>query len=162
MTLICLLEIHMEYVKLFFTNRILISGLLGWAVAQVLKAIIYIIINKELRIERLFGDGGMPSGHSATVTAVALSTGLSCGFDSAIFAIAFIMAIIVMHDAMGVRLETGKQAKVINDMLETFQKLGRTDVPAEQQLKEFVGHTPVQVAAGAVLGIVVALVFHFI
>ncbi|MBR6357280.1 MAG: divergent PAP2 family protein, partial [Lachnospiraceae bacterium] len=72
------------------------------------------------------------------------------------------MAIIVMHDAMGVRLETGKQAKVINDMLETFQKLGRTDVPAEQQLKEFVGHTPVQVAAGAVLGIAVALVFHFI
>ena len=78
----------MEYVKLFFTNRILISGLLGWAVAQVLKTIIYMISNKKLRIERLFGDGGMPSGHSATVTAVALSTGLTCGFDSAVFAFA--------------------------------------------------------------------------
>ena len=93
----------MEYIKLFFTNRILIAGLLGWAAAQVLKTIIYLIINKELRLERLFGDGGMPSGHSATVSAVALSTGLECGFDSAVFAVAFIMAIIVMHDAAGVR-----------------------------------------------------------
>ena len=152
----------MEYVKLFCTNRILIAGLLGWISAQILKAIIYVIINREFRIERLFGDGGMPSGHSATVTAVALSTGLTCGFDSPVFAVAFIMAIIVMHDAMGVRLETGKQAKVINDMLETFQKLGRTDIPAEQQLKEFVGHTPIQVVAGAVLGVVVALIFHFV
>ena len=152
----------MEYIKLFFTNRILIAGLLGWAAAQVLKTIIYLIINKELRLERLFGDGGMPSGHSATVSAVALSTGLECGFDSAVSAVAFIMAIIVMHDAAGVRLETGKQAKVINDMMEMFQRLGRTDIPAEQPLKEFVGHTPIQVAAGSVLGIVVALVFHFI
>ena len=118
----------MEYIKLFFTNRILIAGLLGWAAAQVLKTIIYLIINKELRLERLFGDGGMPSGHSATVSAVALSTGLECGFDSAVFAVAFIMAIIVMHDAAGVRLETGKQAKVINDMMEMFHEMATTGV----------------------------------
>ena len=101
-------EDKMEILKQILMNRILISGLIGWAVAQVLKTIIYLVVNHELNFERLFGDGGMPSGHSATVTAVALSTGLECGFGSPVFAVAMILAIVVMHDASGVRLETGK------------------------------------------------------
>ncbi len=113
-------------------------------------------------MERLFGDGGMPSGHSATVTAVAVSVGLECGFGSPIFAVAMIMAIIVMHDAMGVRLETGKQAKVLNDMTEILEKLSGTELSNEDKLKEFVGHTPFQVLMGMILGLIVGIVINMI
>ncbi|MCR5104315.1 MAG: divergent PAP2 family protein [Eubacterium sp.] len=150
----------MEYVTEFFSNKILISGIIGWATAQVLKTIIFLVINKKFQLERLFGDGGMPSGHSATVTAVAVSTGIECGLSSPLFAIATIIAIVVMHDAMGVRLETGKQAKVINEMMGFMEKLGGTELSYEEKLKEFVGHTPAQVGAGLVLGIVVAILVH--
>jgi acid phosphatase family membrane protein YuiD len=138
-------------------NRILIAGVLGWATAQVLKTIVHLIVNRKLSWERLIGDGGMPSAHSATVTAVAVAAGIECGFDSPIFAVAAILAIIVMHDAMGVRLETGKQAKVINNMLDWFLELD-SDLPPEEKLKEFVGHTPTQVFFGALLGIIVGIV----
>lgn len=140
-------------------NRILIAGVLGWATAQVLKTVVHLIVNRKLSLERLIGDGGMPSAHSATVTAVAVSTGLECGFDSPIFAVAAILAIIVMHDAMGVRLETGKQAQAINEMIQMFAKLGDTEISAETKLKEFVGHTPIQVFAGFLLGLLMAIIF---
>ena len=152
----------MDYLNQLISNRILWAGLIGWASAQILKTITFLIVNKRLEIERLFGDGGMPSGHSATVTAVALSTGLECGFDSPVFAVAMIMAIVVMHDASGVRLETGKQAKAINDMMEFMQKIGGTRLTNEEKLKEFVGHTPLQVVMGGVLGVIVAILFHLV
>ncbi|SNU09917.1 hypothetical protein SAMN06297422_1376 [Lachnospiraceae bacterium] len=152
----------MDYLNQLISNRILWAGLIGWASAQILKTITFLIVNKRLEIERLFGDGGMPSGHSATVTAVALSTGLECGFDSPVFAVAMIMAIVVMHDASGVRLETGKQAKAINDMMEFMQKIGGTQLTNEEKLKEFVGHTPLQVVMGGVLGVIVAILFHLV
>ena len=94
----------------------MIAGLSAWVIAQIFKLIIYLIVNREFQIERLFGDGGMPSGHSATVTAAAVTTGFVSGFGSPLFAIATILAVIVMHDATGVRRETGKQAKVIKEM----------------------------------------------
>jgi acid phosphatase family membrane protein YuiD len=140
-------------------NRILIAGVLGWATAQVLKTIVHLIVNRKLSWERLIGDGGMPSAHSATVTAVAVAAGIECGFDSPIFAVAAILAIIVMHDAMGVRLETGKQAQAINEMIQMFAKLGDTKISAETKLKEFVGHTPIQVFAGFLLGLLIAILF---
>ena len=102
----------------------------------------------------------MPSSYSATVTAVAVMTGLRCGWDSPIFAIAAILAVIVMHDAMGVRQETGKQAKVINSMVELINSFGRGELTPEETLKEFVGHTRRQVVVGAVLGGVIALVMN--
>jgi Uncharacterized protein conserved in bacteria len=151
----------MEIIKAILSNKILIAGALGWASAQVLKTIVHIIVNKKLALERLIGDGGMPSAHSATVTAVAVTTGLECGFDSPFFAIAAILAIIVMHDAKGVRWEAGKQAQVLNELIEVFQKLGDTSLSAEVKLKEFVGHTPIQVFAGFLWGLIVALVFYF-
>ncbi len=138
------------------SNKILMAGLAGWAVAQVLKTVIYALINRKLDLSRLTGDGGMPSSHSATVTSVAAMTGYSCGFDSAFFAVAAILAVIVMHDAMGVRLETGKQAQVINEMFELLDRLSEESLSMDVKLKEFVGHTPMQVAAGGVLGIFVA------
>ena len=125
-----------------------------------MAAAIHLIITKRFQRERLFGDGGMPSSHSATVTAVAVMTGLRCGWDSPIFAIAAILAVIVMHDAMGVRQETGKQAKVINSMVELINSFGRGELTLEETLKEFVGHTRRQVVVGAVLGGVIALVMN--
>ena len=150
----------MQYISQLFSNKILVSGLVGWGSAQILKTIIFLIVNKKFQLERLFGDGGMPSGHSATVSAVALSTGLECGLSSPVFAIATIVAIVVMHDATGVRLETGKQAKVLNEMTELIEKLSGAELTNEEKLKEFVGHTPFQVAMGCILGILVAVLLH--
>ncbi|MBR2527350.1 MAG: divergent PAP2 family protein [Blautia sp.] len=138
-------------------NHILITGGLAWLLSQIAKTIIHLIVNKRFVWERLLGDGGMPSSHSATVSAVAVSTGFRCGWDSPVFAVALILALIVMHDARGVRQETGKQAKVINSMLELFESMGRGDLTPEETLKEFVGHTQRQVIAGAVLGAVIAI-----
>ena len=104
----------------------------------------------------------MPSGHSATVAAVATSTAFQSGLDSPEFAIATIVAIIVMHDAKGVRLETGKQAVILNNMVEMFEKMSGQDLTPDEKLKEFVGHTPIQVYAGALLGIIVAIIFHIL
>lgn len=143
-------------------NPILIVGTVAWLFSQVSKAIIYLIINKRFQLDRLVGDGGMPSSHSATVTAVAVMTGLRCGWDSPIFAVAAILALIVMHDAMGVRQETGKQAKVINSMVELINSFGRGELTPEETLKEFVGHTRRQVMVGAVLGGVIALVMNVV
>ena len=103
----------------------------------------------------------MPSCHSATVTSVAVMSGLQVGFSSPVFAIACIFAIVVMHDAMGVRLETGKQAQTINQMIQMFIDLGQPDVSPEKRLKELVGHTPLQVVVGSLIGLVVAFVYYF-
>lgn len=140
-----------------FSNRILIAGALGWLTAQVLKTIIFAITNHGLNWSRLFGDGGMPSGHSATVTAIAVSCGMELGFDSPIFAVACFMAIIVMHDAMGVRRETGKQSQVLNHLVEVVYAKNLTP---EEKLKEFVGHTPLQVFFGFLLGLCIAILIN--
>ena len=142
-------------------NRILLTGVAAWAVAQLIKMIIHTITTRTLDWRRLVGDGGMPSCHSSTVTATALMTGLESGFNSPVFAIATILAIIVMHDAMGVRLETGKQAKRLNEMAELFIHLGEPSLSFDTKLKEFVGHTPMQVAVGFLLGIIVAIVSFY-
>ena len=142
------------------SNRFLIAGVSSWAVAQVLKVIIHAAIYKKLEWERLFGDGGMPSGHSATVTSVAVMSGLVCGVGSHEFAIAAILAIIVCHDAMGVRRETGKQAVIIIEMIELLEAMTKKDLP-EAKLKEFVGHTPLQVGAGILIGIANACLLYF-
>jgi acid phosphatase family membrane protein YuiD len=141
------------------SNSYLLTGLGAWFLAQLLKTIIYGIINKEIRWERLVGDGGMPSGHSATVTSVAMMAGLRCGWGSFEFALAGILAIIVCHDAMGVRRETGKHAILINELVQAFEKLYDDELP-EQKLKTFVGHTPVQVLAGIALGAASAVLMH--
>ena len=106
------------------------------------------------------GDGGMPSSHSATVAAIAVSTGLQCGWDSPVFAVAAILALVVMHDARGVRQETGKQARVINNILQLFESMGQGKLTPEETLKELVGHTRRQVYVGAALGAVIALLMN--
>lgn len=135
-------------------NRLLICALISWAVAQIIKTVIYAIVNREINWSRLMGDGGMPSGHSATVTSMAAAAAVEYGLSSAVFAIAAILAIIVMHDAMSVRYEAGKHAQALNELLEL---LDRRDITDEIKLKEFLGHTPLQVFFGALLGLCIGL-----
>ena len=135
-------------------NKLVVNSLAAWAAAQIIKTIIYAIAHKELDWERLFGDGGMPSGHSATVTALAVTAAVEYGLSSGIFAVAAILAIVVMHDAMGVRLEAGKHAKALNALMDMVSSY----VSPVDKLKELLGHTPLQVCFGALLGLVVALV----
>ena len=137
-------------------NQVLISAVLGWTVAQFLKTVIDMVLNRSFNPERIFGSGGMPSSHSATVCALATATGIRYGGGSFEFALAAVFAIVVMYDAMGVRQETGKQGKVLNEMMEIFTQMGK-NIDAEKALKELVGHTPLQVLMGAILGIIIAI-----
>lgn len=135
-------------------NRVLMAAAAGWLAAQVLKTLLVLIMERELRWERLVGSGGMPSSHSATVCALASSSAAVYGPGSGQFAIAAIVAFIVMYDACNVRLETGKQAIAIKELQELFRNMGE-DLSAEEKLKELVGHTLPQVLAGALLGILI-------
>lgn len=139
-----------------FGNQLLISAVTGWLVAQVLKTIIDLALNRNFNPERLVGSGGMPSSHSSTVCALTTAAGLRCGVSSYEFAISFVLSMIVMYDAIGVRRETGKQARILNTLLsENPLKLSGEFI--QEKLKEYVGHTPIQVCAGAILGILLAL-----
>ena len=142
------------------TNPFLITSVSSWFIAQLIKVIINAVITKQLVWERLVGDGGMPSGHSATVSSLAMFCALRCGCGSFEFAACAILAIIVCHDATGVRQETGKQSVVLNELVQEFEKFFKQDI-TDIDLKELVGHTPLQVAAGITLGIVNACVMHF-
>ena len=145
-------------------NQILTVSLLSWFVAQVLKTIINFILLGKFQLERMWGDGGMPSAHSATVCAMVIATARIEGINSAIFAVAAVVAIITMHDAMGVRRETGEQAKVLNKMIEQWIEVTEKNNPFLQNmhLKEMVGHTPLQVLAGFVVGCMVGLLYPMV
>ena len=147
----------MNFLLELISNQMLIAAVIGWSAAQISKTILVLILEKELRWERLMGSGGMPSSHSATVCALAASAAMVHGAGSGIFAIAAIFAFIVMYDACNVRLETGKQAAAINELHELLRKMGE-DLTVEERLKELVGHTLPQVLVGAVLGIAIGIV----
>lgn len=148
----------MKYVMDIITNEILMSAALSWGLAQVIKTIIHLILTKKFVAERLIGSGGMPSCHSATVCALTTSIVINEGISSPFFAMSAILAIIVMYDARGVRRETGLQATVLNEIVDIIEKLG-ADVTYDEKLKEFIGHTPFQVLVGAILGIIIALIY---
>lgn len=144
----------MNFFQELFSNQCILSCLGAWLFAQLIKTVLYAVQNKGLDLRRLFGDGGMPSGHTATVTALAAACGLTQGFDSAVFAVSAILTVVVCRDAVGVRRETEKQAKLLN-------KLVRESNLAEAPLNTFIGHTPLQIAVGALIGIATATVLHF-
>ena len=146
----------LDYLADLLQNRVLLAAVAGWTAAQVLKTILVLIIEKELRLERLMGSGGMPSSHSATTCALATACSVIHGPDSTQFALASILAFIVMYDACNVRLETGKQAIAIKELQELLQKMGQKLSP-EEKLKELVGHTLPQVLVGALLGTLIGL-----
>lgn len=146
----------MQFLSDVLQNPIFLSAITGWFVAQVLKTIIHLCMTRNFVAERMVGSGGMPSSHSATVCALATATGITYGPDGFEFAMACIFAIVVMYDAMGVRRAAGNQAKVLNEMMDLFSHMGNHLSPHDT-LKEFIGHTPIQVFAGAILGILLAV-----
>ena len=141
-----------------FCNEVFLFTILAWASAQTIKIVLTFFTEKKLKLERLFGDGGMPSGHSATVTTLAILIGWVEGFNSAAFALAAIFAVITMHDAMGVRREAGKHAASIEELAAAFNEMARDkDVEVKiEKLKILIGHTPLQVCAGFMLGFLIA------
>lgn len=135
-------------------SKELLIAAAAWFAAQFIKCIICLVMNRSLPLNVAFGSGGMPSSHSATVCALTTSIGISCGTNSQIFALCCIFSFIVMYDAMGVRRETGDQGKAINSMIQILEDMGKP-ISVEKKLKELVGHTPLQVVCGAILGIAV-------
>lgn len=136
-------------------SPVLLIGIAAWAAAQVLKLVIATAVYRKFDLTYLTTGGGMPSSHSALVCATAVSCGMSAGFDSPVFAVAAVVAFIVMYDAAHVRRETGRQSKVLNYILHNWEEFKPEDF--ERDLRELIGHTPLQVAVGAVLGIAVGL-----
>lgn len=149
------------FMEQLLSNYPLMSAVLAWFVAQVIKTAIDAYFNKGINWERMTGSGGMPSSHSSTVVSLAIATGISYGVDSTLFAIALIFAIVVMYDATGVRRETGKQAVILNRLL-LDNPFSWTGKEFEKKLKEYVGHSPFQVLMGAILGILIAVIMAYV
>lgn len=149
----------MNFISDLCSNPCILACLCAWATAQIIKTVIHAVTHKKLELHRLFGDGGMPSGHTATVTALATMCGLTEGFDSAVFAVSAILTVVVCRDAVGVRRETEKQAKLLNKVVDTLETDGK--FLSDEPLNTFVGHTPLQIGIGAIIGIGVAVILHF-
>ena len=152
--------IDLSLIMQLLANRALITAILGWFIAQVLKVIIVRIQSKKFDFSRMIGSGGMPSSHSSFVTALTTAIAYECGVSSPYFAICVVLSFVVMYDASGVRRETGRQAEILNDLMESLNT-GNTQM-AGKQLKELIGHSPLEVTAGAVLGVVIGLLMYLI
>ena len=143
---------------IFITSNIAFdAAFLSWFIAQVIKMVITLVTEKTFDIRKFMNSGGMPSSHSAFVAALAICIAFTDGFASTQFALAAALACVVMYDAAGVRRAAGEQAKVLNKMMDAWEDMEPEFM--QMQLKEILGHTPAQVGAGAVLGIVIALIF---
>ncbi|XP_052187370.1 uncharacterized protein LOC127798095 [Diospyros lotus] len=143
-----------------FTNYPLISALLAFAIAQLIKFFTTWYKERRWDLKQLIGSGGMPSSHSATVTSLAAAVGLLDGFGGSLFATAAIFACVVMYDAFGVRLHAGRQAEVLNQIV--YELPAEHPLAESRPLRELLGHTPLQVIAGALLGLVTAVIGHVI
>lgn len=140
-----------------FNNKILWVTLSAWVIAQTIKVVLGAIREKRFNFRWFIGTGGMPSSHAAGATALAVTSGFHLGFGSPIFALALVFAAVTMFDAQGVRRSTGKQAEILNKVMDDIYWRGKID---ENRLKELIGHTPIQVFAGAVIGFLIALIFN--
>lgn len=145
-------------------NFVLVTAICASLLAQLIKVLLNLFTFHRFIAERMWGAGGMPSSHSATVCAMVVATGRNCGVNSSQFAIAAVLSIIVMYDAMGVRYETGEQAKLLNRMFSEWMDQGAASFPflGGKKLKEMVGHTPIEVLTGAILGIVLGFVMPMV
>lgn len=172
----------MENIKFIFSNYYIDVAFLAWLSAQVLKTLLTLLVTKEFVWERMVGAGGMPSAHSALVCSLTVAIERKLGFESPMFALALVFAAVVMYDAMGVRRAAGEQAKVLNKIVEmTSDNIREMFAPKEKKsfkdffkrnnteegqrkkeegkalLQELLGHTPTEVLAGAILGVIIAM-----
>ena len=128
--------------------------LVAWIFAQCVKVVLGVIRERKFNFRWFIGTGGMPSSHAAGATALATTCGLKLGFDSPTFALATVFAMVTMFDAQGVRRETGQQAEILNKILEDIYWKGKVE---STRLKELIGHTPIQVLIGSIIGLLIAL-----
>lgn len=140
-----------------FRNKIFITTLLTWIIAQTVKVIVGVVREKKFDFRWFVGTGGMPSSHAAGASCLATAVGLEYGFDSVFFALGASFAIVVMFDAQGVRRASGKQARILNKVMEDIYWKGKIH---EGRLRELIGHTPFEVIVGFALGVLIAFVAH--
>ena len=152
----------LDFLRDFFGNYLLISAICGWLVAQMAKMVVGLFTGHRVNpIKMLISNGGMPSSHSATVWALSTACLIAYGVGSVYFAMSAIFAFVVMNDAANVRYQTGEQSKILNRMVkEVFPDTDEENPPPH--LKELVGHTPLQIAMGAIVGVLVAVVLGFL
>jgi len=143
----------MDYFTELFNNKALGVAVVAWFIAQLMKVILTIILDKRFDMNRFVGSGGMPSSHTSTVMGLSTAIGLMNGWDSTVYAISLTFALVVMYDASGVRRAVGKQAAILNKMILEIYEHKHV---GQDELKELIGHTPFEVIAGAVLGILIA------
>jgi acid phosphatase family membrane protein YuiD len=147
----------MDSLLQFGRNYIFWTSFIAWFSAQTIKVVLGVLRERRFNFKWFLGTGGMPSSHTASVCALSTTVGLAYGFDSALFAVTLAFTLIIMFDAQTVRFTTGRQARILNQMLDDIYWKKKLD---EEKVKEFLGHTPVEVFAGAALGIVVALLLY--
>ena len=154
----------MQILKDILHNHLIIVPIIAWAVSQIIKTVTIIVRDKKLSLRAMVKDGGMPSAHSATVVSLAVMCGWTLGFDSAAFAIAMIVAIVIMRDAVGVRWESGRNAKVIKELAKKANSDGSCEEASAsaEKLKSDVGHTPLQVVCGCVVAVAVCILYILI
>lgn len=146
----------MQYFMMAVTNKFIYVPFVLWFCIQLFKLIWDLVKEKRFNFKRIMGAGGMPSSHSAVVCSIATLIGKNYGLDSGIFGLAIIFALVVMYDAAGVRRAAGKQAKLLNKIVETP---GLETVQVQEKLVEVLGHTPVEVIVGAIIGVAAGLIF---
>ena len=149
------LKTNMNFFEEIITNKCIYIPFLLWFFIQLFKFLTDLIVNKRINIKRIMGAGGMPSSHSAVVSSLAILIGKDYGFNSGVFALSLIMAFVVMYDAAGIRRAAGKQATILNRILETP---GLTTGEVQEKLIEALGHTPIQVFVGAIIGVIVGAI----
>ena len=152
------MKIVLDMVNELLTNFTLVAVVVSWFMAQVLKVFIYRYQEGKWNIWHFFEAGGMPSAHSASVTALTLGVVLTQGWRSPLFTISLVFALIVMYDATGVRRATGKQALILNRIIEDIYSSGKVRI---EKLKELIGHDPIEVLVGAGLAIMVTLMIYY-
>ncbi len=153
------MELFLNQLSELLHNYVLMCSVTAWFIAQVLKTLLVLIFTKKLKLERMVGSGGMPSAHTACVTALAIACCRMCGFSSVEFSIAFILAVVVIYDALNVRRQAGEHAKAINIVVDHIDEdHDKDDLLGIKVLKESLGHKPIEVMAGALLGILVAMI----
>lgn len=146
----------MTFFEALYNNDFFRVAFISWFIAQFMKVILTLFFEKRLDVGRFWGSGGFPSSHTSSVVSVSTAIGLAEGYDTAIYALSLVFALIVMYDASGVRRAVGKQAAILNKMIHDISEHKHIE---QEQLKELIGHTPFEVIGGALLGVLVANVY---
>jgi hypothetical protein len=147
----------MIYFEQIMDNRVVLVTFFAWILSCIIKGLLVCVRERRVDMTRFMGPGGMPSSHSTLVTALSMSVGLAEGFGTTLFAMTCALSLIVMYDASGIRRAAGQQARMINMIIEAWDE--KDPLEKEIRLKELLGHTPLEVFAGALLGVVIAILF---